>query len=189
MDDEVEIKIRVDDVDGTAARIDALGAVRVRERTFEDNRVYDFEGDALARQGKLLRLRVSGGRALVTVKAPAPGALASPFKMRREIETIVADPDAMAAALESVGFSQAWRYQKYRREWILGEAHIFLDEVPWGVWLEIEGEPERIEAITRSLGWGRERWERGSYRELHERHCAARGLPVGDMVFDGGGRA
>ncbi|MGH2571666.1 MAG: class IV adenylate cyclase, partial [bacterium] len=153
-----------------------------------DNRVYDVEGGSLARQGKLLRLRVSGGRGLVTVKTPVPGELASPFKVRREIETGVADPAAMAAALESVGFSQAWRYQKYRREWTLGDAHIFLDEVPWGAWIEVEAEPERIEAIAASLGWGRDRWERGSYRELHERHCAAQGKAVGDMVFESGGR-
>jgi hypothetical protein len=51
-----------------------------------------------------------------------------------------------------------------------------------------EAAPERIEEISAKLGWGRERWERGSYRELHERHCAARGLPPGDMVFEDGER-
>jgi adenylate cyclase class 2 len=188
MVDEVEIKIRVDDAEETAARIDALGAALVRERTFEDNRVFDLDDGTLARQGKLLRLRVSRGQGVVTVKAPAPEALGSPFKIRREIETAVADPAAMAAALESVGLFVGWRYQKYRREWSLGDARIFLDEIPWGVWLEIEGEPERIEEIARSLGCGRDRWERASYRELHERHCAGRGLPPGPMVFESGDR-
>jgi adenylate cyclase class 2 len=92
----------------------------------------------------------------------------------------------MATALESVGFARSWRYQKYRREWSLAGAHVCLDEIPWGVWLEIEGEPRHIEEIAGRLGAGRERWERGSYRELHERHCAARGAPVGDMVFGPG---
>lgn len=186
MGQEIEVKIRVDDVDGTVARLEELGAELVRARTFEDNRLYDLEGDPLFRQGKLLRLRVVGGRGVLTVKAPAPGAEDSPYKVRREIETEVADPDATAAALEAVGFVPRWRYQKYRREWDVDGAHVVLDEIPWGVWVEIEGEPERIDRIARQLGWGRERWDRGTYRELHERHCAERGAAVGDMVFGAG---
>jgi adenylate cyclase class 2 len=183
MGNEVEIKIRIDDVDEAVERVEALGAAVVRGRVFEDNRLYDLEGDTLYHQDKLLRLRVVDGRGIVTVKAPAPDDADSPYKARREVETEVRDPDAMAAALETVGFTPRWRYQKYRREWSLGPAHIMLDEIPWGAWLEIEGPPAQIDEIAARLGWGRERWDRGSYRELHERYCEERGVPVGDMVF------
>jgi len=183
MDREVEIKIRVEDPADAVARVEALGADLLRERYFEDNRVYDLEGNALARQGKLLRLRVARGCGVLTVKAPLPESASSRYKVRREIETTVADPEATAALLETVGFRTRWRYQKFRRVWGLGDARLFLDEIPWGAWLEIEAPPGRIEEITDRLGWGRDRWDRGSYRELHARHCAERGIPAGDMVF------
>jgi adenylate cyclase class 2 len=186
MAQEVEIKIRVDDAEEAVARIEGLGAPLVRERHFEDNYLFDLEGDPLLRQGKLLRVRVVDGRGVVTVKTPAPKVVGSRFKVRREIETEVADADALVEALVAVGFASRWRYQKYRRVWRLGESRIFLDEIPWGAWLEIEGDPDGIDEIAGCLGYGADRRTRDTYRGIHERQCAERAIPVGDMVFEAG---
>ncbi|NNE44165.1 MAG: CYTH domain-containing protein, partial [Gemmatimonadetes bacterium] len=68
---ETEVKIAVDDAAGVVARLEATGAELLHPREFEDNRLYDHDDLALTRAGRLLRVRRSGDRTLVTAKAPA----------------------------------------------------------------------------------------------------------------------
>ncbi len=183
MDRETEVKIAVDDAEEIAGLLRARGAVARRPREMEDNVLFDREGGELSRQGKLLRLRRVGSRAVLTVKAPAIGAASGAYKVRRELETVVENPDALAAALAEIGFRPVWRYQKWRRTFALEGAEVTVDELPLGTFLEIEGEPQAIDRAAGALGFGRDRYETASYRELHERDCRAAGRSVGDLVF------
>lgn len=189
MPHEIEVKIRIDRAEPVVAKLEEAGAARVRARELEDNRLYDRDGGALAAAGRLLRLRRVGGRAVLTAKAPVPAgaAGAADFKVRREEETEVPDADAMARVLDAAGFDLLWRYQKYRTTWRLDGALVTLDELPGALFVEIEGEPDRIDAVAARLGYGRTDYETRSYRELHEAECAAAGRPVTDLVFDPAG--
>ncbi len=189
---EIEVKIAVDDAKQALQLLQARGAVLRGERELEDNVIFDRDGGTLARAGKLLRLRRVGGRAVLTVKTPDAGAagaagatpaVGATYKVRRELETAVENPDALERAIEAIGFRPTWRYQKWRTTFALEGAIVVLDELPLGVYLEIEGEPESIDRAARALGFGRDRYETASYRELHERRCRALGLSPGDLVF------
>jgi adenylate cyclase class 2 len=179
---EIEVKIRVERAEAAAARIRGAGAELVRARELEDNCLYDRDGGALAAAGRRLRLRRVGDRAVLTAKARLPDAEGR-FKVRREEETEVPDADAMARVLEAAGFERLWRYQKYRTTWRLDGAILTLDELPDATWLEIEGDPDRIDAVAARLGHSRADYETRSYRELAEAECAAEGKPVPDLVF------
>ena len=180
---EIEVKIEVADAESVAARLEALGATLHAPRTFEDNRLFDLAGGALARSGGLLRLRVTGPRAILTGKGPATRNTPAGYKVRAEEEVEVSDPDGVVRALEAAGFRTAWRYQKYRREYRLGGAHILIDEIPHGVFVEIEGEPDAIDAVATRLGFDRSAYLTSTYREIHERRAGGR-EDVGDMVFE-----
>jgi adenylate cyclase class 2 len=184
---EVEVKIRVEDADGAARKLESLGATLVRERAFEDNRLFDLPDGALARGGRLLRLRVCAGRAVLTGKGPAPPAAPGRYKVRTEAETGVADPEALVQALAAAGLAVRWRYQKWRREYRLAGASVVVDEIPHGTWIEIEGEPAAIETVAARMGFDASSFETTTYREIHERRCAERGVPPLDMVFAGPG--
>lgn len=179
---ETEVKIPIADPDQTARRLLELGADLVRPRALEDNLLLDFEDRRLARGGMLLRVRATAGRGFITVKTPDPGAPAG-YKSRREIETGVEDPATLVEALWAVGLRTTWRYQKRRREYILGGAEVVIDELPFGTYLEIEGDPEAIDRVALLLGFTPSDYEIVSYRELHEWRCLAAGVPVGDLVF------
>jgi adenylate cyclase class 2 len=183
VDRETEVKIAVDDAEEAAGLLQARGAVPRRPRELEDNVLFDREGGELARQGKLLRLRRVGTRAILTVKAPLAGAVPGAYKVRRELETEIENPDALAETLVAIGFRPVWRYQKWRRTFALEGAEVTVDELPFGTFLEIEGEPLTIDRAARALGFGQDRYETASYRELHERDCRAAGRSVGDLVF------
>lgn len=180
---EIEVKVRVEDAERIARRIEAAGGALHVPRTFEDNRLFDLPDGALARAGCLLRVRTAGDRHVITGKGPAGAGSDARYKIRREEEADVPDAEAVAAALAAAGLVVRWRYQKYRREYRLGGAAIMVDEIPHGTWIEIEGAPDAIEAAAAAIGVSGTAFDTGTYREIHERECARAGRPVGDMVF------
>jgi adenylate cyclase class 2 len=177
---EIEVKVAVPDAAAMRTRIEAAGGVAVHPRRLEDDAVFDHDG-VLAAAGRLLRLRRSGGRAVLTAKGPVQRERG--YKERPEVETDVADPDGVAAVLETAGLAVAWRYQKYRTAWSLAGATLLLDEIPHGCFLEIEGPPAAIDAAAARLGVSPAEYRTESYRRIHEQACRERGEPMGDMLF------
>jgi len=180
---EIEVKIRVEDPAAVIDRLEKAGAERVRPRTFEDNRLFDRDGGALAREGRMLRIRREGDRTILTAKAPA-GGTEGDYKVRHEVETEIPDAARLAELLEAVGFETVWRYQKYRTTWRLEGAVVTLDEIPHACFLEIEADRDAIDAVACRLGFERRDYVRSTYRDVHEEWCAAHGVAVGDMVFE-----
>jgi len=181
---EIEVKIEVADAGDAARRLIEAGAREVSPRELEDNVLLDWDDARLSRAGKILRVRRMGTKSVLTVKSPFENAPTA-YKIRRETEVQVSDARTLLHALEDVGFRPVWRYQKWRRTLSLEGVTIVVDELPFGVYLEIEGEPAAIDRVARLLGFGPEHYETASYREIHERRCRAAGAPTGDLVFPG----
>ena len=145
---EIEKKYRLkeDQRDTLVRRLAELGATPEGE-AFEENVLYD--GAELKQGNCVLRLRRVGNRALLTYKERLPGA--SPIKHQREEETEVEDADVMHAILEALGYRPRVVYEKRRETWRLGTVEIVLDELPFGLFMEIEGSAAEIEATEESL--------------------------------------
>jgi adenylate cyclase class 2 len=94
----------------------------------------------------------------------------SSIKHQHEDETRVADPEAMDAILDALGFTPALVYEKRRETWRLGKAEIVIDELPFGLFMEIEGSETDIKAIERKLGIKGLRAERATYPQLALKH-------------------
>ena len=105
------------------------------------------------------------------------------MKLREEHETAVADGAVAQAILEGLGYAIRFRYEKYREEFALAEALIAIDETPIGVFIEIEGAADRIEATATALGFSPADYITDSYRTLFEAHRQSRGWHSTDMVF------
>lgn len=116
----------------------------------------------------MLRLRRIGRNATLTFKRRIPGA--SAIKQQREEETDVADPEAMEAILEALGFTAALVYEKRRQTWRLGKTEIVIDVLPFGLFMEIEGRVNEIKAVERKLGLKGLKAEHATYPQLTEKH-------------------
>jgi adenylate cyclase, class 2 len=127
-------------------RLRRLGA-SPGEVEFEENTLY--RGGRLDLGGCALRLRRVNGRALLTFKQRFPGK--SPIKHQREEETEVTDANALAAILRSLEFRPALVYEKRRVRWNIGKAEIALDELPFGLFMEIEGSEKEIARVEQLL--------------------------------------
>ncbi len=179
---EVEIKLRASSAEDARRRLERAGAQPTSPRLFEDNWLYDDASMTLKAGRKLLRLRSVGGRHIVTFKKPLEEAPEdSRYKVRIEHETAVYDAEAFDRLIRELGFRPAWRYQKHRQLHRLGGVEIALDETPIGVFLELEGPCEAIDAAAAALGFTPGDYITSTYRALFEEHA---GSPEpGDMVF------
>ena len=160
---ETEKKYRLTDNQRTTLlqRLPEIGAKRTALE-FEENTIYT--GRNLAAGTKVLRLRIVGDSATLAYKQRLPGP--SSIKHQREEETRVDDPRAMRAILEALGFTPALVYEKRRETWLLGKAEIVMDELPFGLFMEIEAEEIEIETIESKLAIEGLRTEDATYPQL-----------------------
>ena len=116
----------------------------------------EFEENTLYRGGRLdfgscaLRLRRVGDRAILTFKQRIP--TKSPIKHQQEEETEVANADAANAILTELGFRPALIYEKRRARWKVGKAKVVIDELPFGLFMEIEASVKEIGRVERLIG-------------------------------------
>lgn len=146
-------------------RLPAIGAKR-RGAEFEVNTLY--AGETLDVGRSVLRLRRVGKRGILTYKERFP--TRSGIKHQREDETRVDDPVAMAMILETLGFTPALVYEKRRETWRLGKTEIVIDELPFGLFMEIEGTEQEIRDVESKLAIKRLRTEMATYPQLTLKH-------------------
>ncbi|HYX27965.1 MAG TPA: class IV adenylate cyclase [Pyrinomonadaceae bacterium] len=118
------------------------------ELEHEENTIYS--GGLLDRPGSALRLRRVNGRALLTFKQRRPSK--SAIKYQEEHEVAVADADAMAAIIDRLNFRPGVIYEKRRTRWQVGKAKVVIDELPFGLFMEIEASVKEIKRVEKLLG-------------------------------------
>jgi adenylate cyclase class 2 len=172
---EIEKKYRVSKarLDDLLQRLHGVGA-EWRKEEFEENTLY--EGHSLDSNRCVLRLRRVGDAATLTYKERLP--IQSDAKHQREEETRVESVEAMRAILEAIGFRARLVYEKRRHTWTLGETEIVIDELPFGLFVEIEGSESGIAATERSLGMEEFPAEAATYPQLTRKL----GKLVGDVI-------
>ena len=146
---EIEKKYRLNQKQRLAIerRLREVGAVK-HEVENEENTLY--RGGRLDFGGCALRLRRVDRRAILTFKRRIP--TSSPIKHQREEESEVGDADRMDAILQSLGFQPALVYEKRRWRWKLGKAEVVIDELPFGLFMEIEASEKEIARIEKKIG-------------------------------------
>jgi adenylate cyclase class 2 len=169
---EIEKKYRLarEQHEQLTLRLRASGAVYVGEE-FEENTLYAGGNLDLSRQ--VLRLRRVDGKAILTYKERS--ASQSIIKRYREDETLVEDAQALADILDALGFKTSLVYEKRRATWRLKNAEIVVDELPFGLFVEIEGEEDSILEVEQSLGLAESEEESATYPELAQRYGQRRG--------------
>jgi adenylate cyclase class 2 len=160
---EIEKKYRLTrkQRDEVLQRLPKIGAKR-KGQEFEENTLY--AGDGLDTGRSVLRLRRIGKRGILTFKERFP--TRSDIKHQREDETSVGDPDALELILDALGFTPALVYEKRRETWMLGKAEIVIDELPFGLFMEIEGPEQEIRSVESKLAIKRLRTEPATYPQL-----------------------
>jgi adenylate cyclase, class 2 len=178
---EREVKLRFETAEAARVAVLATGATPVHGRRLQEDSLLDTTAEDLHRRRSALRVRVDGGRSLLTFKGPVQPAR---VKVREELETVVSDGHLLLHLFEELGFQVWFRYQKYREEFSVDDCTVAIDETPVGVFVEIEGDEAGIDRVAQRLGRGPADYVLESYRGLFVQYCGQRGLPARDMLFD-----
>ena len=180
METEIEVKFLLLDRETIRQRILASG-VPSDGRVFESNIRFDTPGEDLYRSGALLRLR-QDHRAILTHKSRSVEKDPE-FKVHRELEVVVSDHDTMRRILEALGFKAVQWYEKYRETFHFDRAVICLDTMPFGEFIEIEGEKETIRDLAKQLSLNWENRILLNYLEIFKRLGEKLRLPFKDLTF------
>lgn len=172
---EIEKKYRIDKrrMVELAAKLRELGAVFAYE-AFEEN--YLHRGGSLDPNRSVLRLRKTDERIVLTYKEKVE--TDGSFKHQIEFETEVSDVGATESIIEKLGYKLSVVYEKHRKAWQLKNVEVVLDELPFGYYMEIEGEMEDILTIEELLAAKDLEVESRGYPRLTLKY----GKAVGDVM-------
>lgn len=161
---ETELKLYVPDLAAVAQRIEAAGGAVTAPRVLERNVRYDDAALSFNATGTVLRLR-QDTRARLTYKDGERlyGAFGS---SRFEAEVEVSDFETMETILGKLGYHPVMVYEKYRTTYALHDAEVTLDEMPYGNFVEIEGDEPGIKRCVEALGLQDARRMSASYTVL-----------------------
>ena len=152
---EIELKFPIRNLPALLRTLTETGFEIETPRTFETNTLYDTPARDLKASGQLLRVRFYGPLATVTHKRhPDQEEEHSPYKVRIETESAVADGAALAEIFSRLGYGPVFRYEKYRTEYIdprQAGAHLVIDETPIGDYAELEGPTWWIDRTLQAL--------------------------------------
>lgn len=179
--EEIEVKFYVSRMDVLRQRLLDLGASSIG-RVFEKNIRFEDAEESLIAARALLRLRHDGKNILTYKQATASGD--DQFKVYREIETEVSDYEATRKILGALGYFPRQAYEKYRETFTFNGAVICLDTMPYGDFLEIEGEKRRIRELSDGLGLDWDKRILATYLEMFAYISKTVPLEFEDLTFD-----
>lgn len=182
MDQEIEVKFLVKDYERLIHKIQNLGLICVRPRIHELNLRYDTPDHGLVSARQVLRLRKDD---LARLTFKGPGVLQEGVLTRKEIEVVVSDFDATNRLLEALGYEVVLTYEKYRANYLMGGLVLSLDEIPFGFFVELEGEsPAQVKSAAKLLGLDWEERINLSYSALLEQYNRNTGNSFRDLSFE-----
>lgn len=151
---EQEVKFYIHDLAKLEERIRGLGGVEKQDRVLERNLRFDTPLRDLSARYRVLRLR-QDEKIRLTYKGQSDPT--REVSARSELEVEVSDLETAKAILEALGYEVMVEYEKYRKAYMLGDVEISLDEMPFGIFTEVEGpDTDSIRETAEKLGldWG-----------------------------------
>jgi len=181
---EIEVKFRVEQCEALEEKLRKAGFRCVTPRTFERNVLYDTPDRRLRKEQAILRIRKYGERWVLTHKClPRDHDPQARHKHRVETETEVADGEALGTVFTQLGYQPAFIYEKWRTEYADNNGHCVLDETPIGVFAELEGPEDWIDAMAARLGLDPSSLMTLSYGRLFDQWKQETGSKASDFTF------
>jgi adenylate cyclase class 2 len=179
---EIEAKFYVHNLDRLELRLREAGAQLTQRRVHEINLRFDNETNSLRNALCVLRLR-RDDKARLTFKGPGTE-IGNGVSSRREIEFVVGDFEKAKELLEALGYRAVVFYEKFRATYDLDGTHVMLDELPFGYFVEIEGENAGdIRRIASLLGLDWDAMVKAGYHALFDRVSGKFNLDPSQLSF------
>ncbi|MDQ7032533.1 MAG: class IV adenylate cyclase [Desulfonauticus sp.] len=148
---EVKFELgRLEDLLGLDKKL--AGEELVQDWTFEKNIIFDNEKQELKNKNMVLRLR-QDQEITFTLKVPFDSKDELKIKEKKEYNVKVDNFDLMQEILNYLGFKSFLIYHKFRKVYIFYNVLVCLDILPFGYFVELEGENLFEIACKLNLNW------------------------------------
>ena len=178
---EIEVKFYLEDIEGMQSKILKLGA-KSKGRLFETNILYEDKNNSLIKKKSLLRLR-QDEKTIFTLKSRPP-VESKDYKIVNELEVEVSDFATMNQILETLGFHPEQKYEKWRETIVLDQTVFCLDRMPYGDFLEIEGQEKDIRYYASRFGLNWQKRILFNYLQIFEIIRKDQNLEFKDLTFN-----
>lgn len=177
---EIEVKFKVSRPEIIRKALEKAKA-KFLGRAFERTVKFDTPDDYLRRHNLWIRTR-TGFKNVLTMKEKI-GRDNKKFKQREETELEISDVQRMGWILKRLGFSKTLVMEKYREKWRLKNTEVVLDKLPFGNFIEIEGNRKSIEKTEKILGLKPQERIVLTYWHLWEEIRQRKGIKNKNIVF------
>ncbi|MGB7068298.1 MAG: class IV adenylate cyclase [Pyrinomonadaceae bacterium] len=145
---EIEKKYRLDG-DKLAFVLNGLQMIEAEYQgeDHEENTIYG--GGVLDEDSAILRIRTTQDRTILTYKRRVSNEFAVKEQIEHESEFL--DVSGLIGIVDSLGFQRRLVYEKRRKTWRFRGVEIVIDELPFGVFMEIEGSVTSIKEAEMFL--------------------------------------
>lgn len=163
---EKEIKIKVENPKQLISLLTKLKAEKRNEGSQITTRM-DSPELKLEKKGIFLRVR-TGEKNIVTLKKKIKSN--GDLFERMELETEVKNPELLADIFAELGFTKRSIMEKYRINYSYQNTKISIDELPFGIYIEIEGNPKDIVRTAKELSLDLSKKITVTYWDLFEKY-------------------
>ena len=178
---EIEVKFYLEDIEGMQSKILKLGA-KSKGRLFETNILYEDKNNSLIKKKSLLRLR-QDEKTIFTLKSRPP-VESKDYKIVNELEVEISDFATMDQILQNLGFHPEQKYEKWRETIVLDQTVFCLDRMPYGDFLEIEGQEKDIRYYASRFGLNWQKRILFNYLQIFEIIRKDQNLEFKDLTFN-----
>ena len=179
---EIEVKFKISNLSVLEEKVKVTNNKELFKNIIQQSVRVDTPEELLRQKGVFLRVR-SGEKKTMTVKSIIPGS-DKKFKEREELEIEISDVGLAEKILFTLGFTQKWIMEKYRTEYELMGTILALDHLPFGDYLEIEGEKDLIEKVVKMLGLEKQERIISTYWHLFDDYKRINNLTGENIVFN-----
>lgn len=149
---EKEIKFPVKDINAILEKINKEGVGKFSRAEYIRDIIYGSTNDE-----RKIRLRLQNNFENLSVEASYKHKIDYTGDIKTEVEEIIYKGDQIKNALIAIrqqgNFKEENSYEKIRSVYLGDRVEINLDIYPYGVWLEIEGDSEKIWETAEKLGY------------------------------------
>lgn len=149
MQNDQQIKYELQDFNKFLKELRAKSAIFIGGN-FELTVRYDYEDLSLSNNGIFIRTK-TGFENVLTIKEKIDLSQSDYFqRKKREIE--IESPEELKYIFEKIGLTNQLVMEKYRQLWKIDDIYICIDELPFGIYMEIKGGSKQINKILKKFG-------------------------------------
>lgn len=183
MADEIELKFKIENYKDIVEKLQKF--FNLNSSAYEVTIMYDeekklFNKDARLRLRRIFDLKTGEEKTEISYKKPKTR---KGIKIEEEYEVIVSNFKEIEIILNKIGFSKISSYERIRDTFKKNNIKITVDSFPFGDFLEIEGEFEKIKEIAEKLKLDMSKNITKSCDDIYTELCQEKGKKVNDNIY------